>query len=105
MLFVPSGLKLTVALINGNGRSSEETDRYIDQIYRVAYQTANKVFSIGGSYYEGQVKTPGVNPTPASLTGTGYTYTGLKKELYGADTQIHIAVGSVPKRGVHRRTL
>ncbi len=86
LLFLPAGLKLTAALVNGTGRTSEDTDAFKDQIYRIAYQTPNKVVSIGGSYYYGQVNTPNVLNAPAA--GIGSTYTGRKKELYGADAQI-----------------
>ncbi len=94
ILFLPAGLKLTAALVNGTGRTSDATDKYRDQVYRIAYQTPNKIVSVGGSYYLGQVNTPAVTgnfigPTPpGTITGTGYQYTGRKKELYGADAQI-----------------
>ena len=90
LLFIPSGLKLTAAFINGSGRFSENSDRTIDQVYRVAYQTTDKVFSLGGSYYEGQIKT---NAPPTGAAATGYQYTGRKKELYGADVQIALPTG------------
>ena len=52
----------------------------------MAYQTPDKVVSLGGSYYYGQANVPGVLGSPA--TGTGSTYTGRKKELYGVDAQV-----------------
>lgn len=91
LLFLPAGVKLTAALINGTGRTSNDTDRFKDQIYRIAYQTPNKVVSIGGSYYYGQINIPNVLAAPAA--GTGSTYTGRKKELYGADIQIVLPSG------------
>jgi hypothetical protein len=39
--FLPGGLKLSASFINGTGRASEDTDRRIDQVYHVAYQTPN----------------------------------------------------------------
>ena len=86
LLFIPAGLKLTAAVVNGTGRTSNDTDAFKDQIYRIGYQSPNKIVSIGGSYYYGQVNTPNVTGFPAA--GTGPTYTGRKKELYGADAQI-----------------
>ncbi len=86
LLFLPAGLKLTAALVNGSGRTSDDSDSFKDQVYRIAYQTKNKVVSVGGSYYYGQINTPSVLGAPAA--GTGSVYTGRKKELYGADAQI-----------------
>ena len=91
LLFLPAGLKLTAALINGTGRTSDDTDKFKDQVYRVAYQSPNKVVSVGGSYYYGQVNVPNVTGAPAS--GLGPQYTGRKKELYGADAQIVLPGG------------
>ena len=98
LLFLPAGIKFTVAAVNGAGRVGESSDRKIDSIYRLAYQTPNKVFSLGGSYYLGQIKDPDTGVSTAFLgtiiTNTGSRYTGAKKELYGADTQIAIPVGT-----------
>ena len=91
LLFLPAGLKLTAALINGTGRTSDDTDKFKDQVYRIAYQSKDKVLGIGGSYYYGQINTPNVTGFPAA--GTGPTYTGRKKELYGADVQVALPGG------------
>jgi len=91
LLFLPAGLKLTAALVNGTGRTSNDTDAFKDQIYRIGYQSSNKIVSIGGSYYYGQVNTPNVLGAPAA--GTGPQYTGRKKELYGADLQVVLPSG------------
>ena len=91
LLFLPAGLKLTAALINGTGRTSDDTDKFKDQVYRLAYQSPNKVLGIGGSYYYGQVNVPNVVNFPAA--GLGSTYTGRKKELYGADVQLALPSG------------
>ena len=92
LLFLPAGLKLTAALVNGTGRTSDDTDAFKDQIYRIAYQTPNKIVSVGGSYYYGQINnTTGTAAGGVSgtiLGSTGYPYTGRKKELYGADVQV-----------------
>ena len=93
LAFLPAGLKLTAAIVNGTGRTSDATDKYRDQVYRVAYQSTDKVFSVGTSYYLGQVKVPALAGSPAAAAGTGYTYTGRKKELYGADVQIVLPNG------------
>ena len=74
--FLPSGIKLTAAFVNGTGRSGEENDRRIDQVYRAAYQTTDKQLGVGVSYYDGQVGAAGV--------GTNF---GRKKQLFGADAQ------------------
>ena len=95
LLFLPAGLKFTVAGVNGSGRTGEDSDRKIDTIARIAYQTPSKVFSLGGSYYFGQVNDPDTGVAAASLlNATGSRYTGAKKELYGADTQIAIPTGA-----------
>ena len=104
LIFLPAGIKLSAALVNGTGRTSNDTDAFKDQIYRVAYQTPNKVVSLGGSYYYGQINVPnitapfagaaGVNiPGTGDPLGTGPQYTGRKKELYGADVQIVLPSG------------
>ena len=90
LLFLPAGLKLTAALVNGTGRTSDDTDAFKDQVYRIGYQSANKVVSVGGSYYYGQVNVPNV---AGNVAGVGSTYTGRKKELYGADAQIVLPSG------------
>ncbi len=90
LLFLPAGLKLSVAAINGAGRTSEATNRYIDTVYRAAYQTKNKVLGLGISYYEGQIDAPAI---VTGATGTGPTYTGRKRELYGADGQLQLPAG------------
>ncbi len=95
LLFLPSGLKLTAALVNGSGRTSDDSDGFKDQIYRIAYQSKDKVVSVGGSYYYGQINTSGIpgNLVTGTVTGTGAQYTGRKKELYGADAQIQTPQG------------
>ncbi len=95
LAFVPGGLKLTFAAVNGNGRTGEATDRQIDTIYRVAYQTPSKVLSLGASYYLGQIHDPDTGVAAASLLNTtGPNYTGAKKELYGVDGQLAIPTGT-----------
>ncbi len=109
LLFLPAGLKLTAALVNGSGRTSNDTDGFKDQVYHIGYQTPNKVVSVGGSYYYGQINTSAVPsnlaPNAPGMTappnipgstipiGTGPQYTGRKKELYGADAQIVLPFG------------
>ncbi len=95
LAFIPAGLKLTVAAVNGAGRVGENSDRKIDTIYRVAYQTPNKVLSIGSSYYLGQIKDPNTGIAATSLLNqTGSRYTGAKKELLGFDGQLAIPTGT-----------
>ena len=91
LLFIPAGLKLTAAVVNGSGRTSDDSDAFKDQIYRIGYQSKDKIVSVGGSYYYGQINTPNVTGFPAA--GTGPQYTGRKKELYGADAQIVLPSG------------
>lgn len=76
LVFLPAGLKLTAAFINGTARSSEDVDRRIDQVYRVAYQSRDKQFGLGASYYDGQIGAP----------AAGGRF-GRKKQLYGLDAQ------------------
>ena len=100
-LFLPAGIKLTAAVVNGSGRTSDNSDKTVDQIYHVGYQTPNKVVSVGGSYYYGQIKTSGIPANLAGLggqgtpsaAGTASFYTGRKKELYGADLQVVLPSG------------
>ena len=95
LAFIPSGLKLTFAAVNGNGRIGEASDRKIDTIYRIAYQTPSKVLSVGASYYLGQIQDPDSGVAGGSLlNNTGPGYTGAKKELYGVDGQLAIPTGT-----------
>ena len=97
LVFLPAGIKLSASLVNGTGRTSNDTDAFKDQIYHIGYQTKNKVVSVGGSYYYGQINNfPGAaaaGVTGAILSATGPAYTGRKKELYGADAQIVLPSG------------
>ncbi len=86
LLFLPAGLKLTAALVNGTGRGSEDVDRRVDQIYRIAYQTTDKQFGAGVSYYDGQLPSGlGFNGILGVTSKTAFA--GRKKELYGVDAQ------------------
>ena len=97
LVFLPAGLKLTAALVNGSGRTSDDSDGFKDQVYRIAYQSRNKIVSVGGSYYYGQINsfpgTAAAGVTGTILSSTGPQYTGRKKELYGADAQIVTPLG------------
>ena len=95
LLFLPAGLKFTVAAVNGAGRVSEDTDRTLDTIYRVAYQSPSKVLSLGASYYRGQINDPNTGLAATSLlNNTGSRYTGAKKELLGFDGQLAVPSGT-----------
>ncbi len=83
--FLPGGLKLTAALVNGNGRTGENNDRHFDGVYRVGYQTPNKILGVGVSYYDGEV------PAVAATTGTAYH--DDRKQLFGVDGQVTTPVG------------
>lgn len=71
-------VKYAVALVNGTGLTSNDTDRQVDQVYRVAYQTGDKKIGVGASYYNGHVP---------DYSNTGAAYTSRKKQLTGADIQ------------------
>ncbi|WP_218025627.1 porin [Capsulimonas corticalis] len=75
---VAGPVKYTVALVNGTGLASNDTDRQVDQIYRLAYQTGDKKLGVGASFYNGHV---------ADYSNTGAAYTSRKKQLTGADVQ------------------
>lgn len=95
LAFIPAGLKVTIAGVNGAGRVGENSDRKIDTIYRIAYQSPNKLLSLGTSYYLGQIKDPDTGVAAASLlNNTGSRYTGAKKELLGFDGQLAIPTGT-----------
>jgi len=95
LAFVPAGLKLTVAAVNGAGRTGEATDRTLDTIYRIAYQTPNKILGLGASYYLGQINDPDTGVAATSLlNNTGSRYTGAKKQLLGFDGQLAIPTGT-----------
>ena len=51
---------MTAALVNGTGRTSNDTDAFKDQMYQIAYQTPEQGVSMGGSYYYGQINVPDV---------------------------------------------
>ena len=73
----PGNVKLTAAFLNGTGLSNgTDNDRKVDQIYRVAYQSSDKVIGVGGSYYNGQVTKTGSSPLQSA-----------EKQLWGADAQ------------------
>ena len=85
---------MTFAAINGAGRTGENSDKKIDTIYRIAYQTPNKLLAFGASYYLGQIKDPNTGlaaTSPPNITGPNYT--GAKKELLGFDGQLAVPVG------------
>ncbi len=95
LAFLPAGIKLTIAGVNGAGRVGENSDRKIDTIYRIAYQTPNKLLSLGSSYYLGQIKDPNTGIAATSLLNNiGSRYTGAKKELLGFDGQLAIPTGT-----------
>jgi len=83
LLVQPSGrTKYTFAAVNGSGYGTSstpatDTDRNIDQIYRVAYFGGPKL-SGGASYYNGQI---------SYTAAAGAPYTGRKKQLLGLDAQ------------------
>ena len=94
LLFLPAGLKFTVAAVNGAGRTGEDSDRTLDTIYRVAYQSANKVLALGASYYLGQINDPDTGLAATSLlNNTGSRYTGARKQLLGFDGQLAVPTG------------
>ena len=71
-------MRYTIAILNGAGFASNDTDRVLNQVYRAAY-TGGAKFSAGVSFYNGQLPytgTPGVN------------YAGRKKQLTGFDVQV-----------------
>ena len=82
-------INLTYALVNGAGRGSENIDDHFDSIYRVNYQTADKQFGIGASYYDGLV----ARARPATLAATTLNYPEPKKQLYGFDAQMTLKNG------------
>ncbi len=94
LLFLPAGLKFTVAAVNGAGRTGEDSDRTLDTIYRIAYQSPNKVLSLGTSYYLGQINDPDTGVAATSLlNNTGSRYTGARKQLLGFDGQLAVPTG------------
>ena len=86
--------KATVALINGSGLNQNSSNQLKDSVYRLGFQSEDKAFSIGASYYDGNITNPpttaaGANaigaPTGTTSIGPGYTY--RQKKLYGVDAQ------------------
>jgi hypothetical protein len=88
-LILPSGLNVSVSAVNPNGRSLDNTTRHVDSIYRVKYQTPNKVFGIGASYYDGEQSSG----TFALAGGTADTFREPKKRIYGLDGQLQTPAG------------
>jgi hypothetical protein len=94
LLFFPAGLKLTYALVNGGGRNSENLDRHLDSVYRVAYSSKGAAYNYNGktsplnlgvSYYDGQVER-------AAVAGRT-TYQSPRKKLFGIDGQFTLPNG------------
>ena len=83
------GINLTYALVNGDGRQFENDNDHFDSIYRVNYQTADKQFGIGTSYYDGKV----ARNRPTTLAAATLTYPEPKKQLFGVDAQMTLKNG------------
>jgi hypothetical protein len=105
-------LRVTAAVINGTGAGTPSSStatsglldkRRPDEIYRLAYQSATmngfKNFTLGASYYNGEISRSyanggGVIPTTAGGTAetaanfTGANYNRLHKGLGGADLSL-----------------
>ncbi|HEY3332426.1 MAG TPA: porin [Capsulimonadaceae bacterium] len=79
----PGKLRASVAVINGNGRVCENSNRRFDNAYRVAYAAGTK-WSGGVSYYDGAL----------TGTGTGTSYTNPKRKLHGVDLQYQQPTGA-----------
>lgn len=73
--YAPGMMKYLVAFVNGSGVGTNDTDRNIDQIYRLAYTSPNKQLGAGLSYYNGHISYV-ASPAPTR-----------KKELFGVDAQ------------------
>lgn len=72
----PKEFRYTLAFVNGSGRASNDTDRRIDMIARVAYASKDKTLGAGASYYDGDISFSGAAPI-----------TLRKKQLFGLDAQ------------------
>jgi len=76
VIYGPGNIKFTYAAINGSGTNAEDIYNHIDSVAHLSYSTSNNVFSIGTSYYAGEVyeasPAKGVEP---------------RKDLYGVDAQ------------------
>jgi hypothetical protein len=77
-------VRATYALISGSGRNAETVDNHGDSVLRLAYTSPTKIFSIGTSYYDGNVYR--VRPT-SGAEATADTFPQPKKQLVGADAQ------------------
>jgi hypothetical protein len=78
----PMQTKYTLAFVNGSGRTSNDTDRTIDTIARIAYQAKDKTLGAGISFYNGHISYAG-SPAPAR-----------KKQLLGLDAQYNTKQGA-----------
>jgi hypothetical protein len=87
-LFVPGGLKLSYSAVNPNGRSTDNTTRHVDSIYRIGYTLPSKILGLGASYYDGEVSNGAFSVTPAANT-----FREPKKQLFGFDGQFQLPVG------------
>lgn len=72
----PEQLKYTLAFVNGSGRGANDTDRRLDTIARIAYQSKDKTLGAGASFYDGKISFQATPPV-----------TQRKKQLYGFDAQ------------------
>jgi hypothetical protein len=95
LLFLPAGIKLSYSAVNPNGRSTDNQTRHVDSIYRVSYQTPNKILGLGASYYDGEVSTgtstaaSPIFPTAIAAQPAGTNqYREPKKQLFGVDGRL-----------------
>ncbi len=72
----PKQTKFILALINGSGRGSNDTDHRIDQVLRIAHTSADGTWGAGISYYNGDISYAAAPP-----------FSRREKRLLGLDAQ------------------
>jgi len=76
-------MKYVAAFVNGSGVGTNDTDRRVDEILRISYQSVDKTLGLGVSFYNGNISFSGALP-----------YVPRKKQLFGIDAQYNSPQGA-----------
>ncbi len=86
-VYAPNNFRFVYALVNGDGRQSENTDGHLDDVLHLGYSSDDKQFTVGASYYDGYVDR---SPPVAGET----SFPEPKKQLGGLDAEVNLKDGT-----------